>query len=205
MTALALTAITDFALGAEGLALGWLLARRPKDRDSAAWFWSAVMLLAGLGAVLGGIDHGIFEPAGLPRYWIQRSTWIAVGVMTFCVLLTTSRQFFPARWQTVALAIGAVQFAGSTIAEILIDDFRIVILNYAPVMLLLLALSIVGLRRGIGSLAMIAGIAIQFAASAIQASGFDALAPLDHNGLYHLLSMIGMVFLYAAGKKLRVK
>jgi len=30
----------------------------------------------------------------------------------------------------------------------------------------------------------------------------DVFAPLDRNGLYHLLSMIGVVFLYSGGVRL---
>jgi hypothetical protein len=205
MSPLAVTSITDFALGAEALILGGLMARWPKARFSAAWFWCAVMLLAGAGAIMGGIDHGIVEPAGLPRFWIQRPNWIVLGAMTFCVLMTTARQFFAPRWQRIILTIGLVQFVASAAAMLRIDDFRVVVVNYAPAMLLLLAMNIAGLRKANGSWEMIVGIVISFAAAGIQAAGVDALSPLDHNGLYHVGSMIGMAFLYAGGKKLRVK
>jgi hypothetical protein len=72
-------------------------------------------------------------------------------------------------------------------------------------MLLLLVMNFAGLRSGTGSRPMIAGILILFAASAIQAARVDVFSPLDHNGLYHLLSMIGVAFLYAGGVQLKTK
>jgi hypothetical protein len=44
-----------------------------------------------------------------------------------------------------------------------------------------------------------------FAASAIQAAGLDVFSPLNHNGLYHLVSMLGVGFLYAGVLKLKTK
>jgi hypothetical protein len=72
-------------------------------------------------------------------------------------------------------------------------------------MLLLLVMSLTGLRSRRGSPQMVAGILILFAASGIQAAGVDVFSPLDRNGLYHLLSMVGVAFLYFGGTQLRTK
>ena len=83
-----------------------------------------------------------------------------------------------------------------------VGSFGVVVLNYAPVMLLLLGLSIAGLASGKGSWQMIVGILIAFAASAVQALGVNVLAPLDRNSLYHLGIMLAVVFLYLGGLRL---
>jgi hypothetical protein len=119
--------------------------------------------------------------------------------------MTTAKQFFPPAVQRVVLFAGLVQFAADTAAALLVDSFLVVILNYAPVMLLLLVMSLTGLRSGRGSPQMVAGILILFAASGIQAAGVDVFSPLDRNGLYHLLSMVGVAFLYFGGTQLRTK
>ena len=203
MTASAVTAITDLVLACEAFFLAGLTAGRNKARFSATWFWAATLLLLGLGALIGGVDHGFFEPAGLPRYAVQRTNWIVLGAMTFCLLMATAKQFFSLASQRVALIVGIAQFAIDTAAVLLVDSFLDVILNYAPVILLLLAMSVRGLRDGSGSRSMIAGILIQFLASAIQAMGIDTLSPLDHNGLYHVVAMVGVLFLYLGGKRLK--
>jgi hypothetical protein len=80
-----------------------------------------------------------------------------------------------------------------------------VILNYSPIMLLFLVMNVIGLRSGRGSRPMIGGILILFLASAIQAAGINTFTPLDRNGLYHVVSMIGVVFLYRGGMRLSTK
>jgi hypothetical protein len=205
MTVLAITSITNFLLAAEVFFLAGRMSKTPKVRFSAAWYFSGVLLLLGVAALLGGIDHGFFEPANMPRYLIQRSDWIVLGGVTFCLLMTTAKQFFTPAVQRIVFFAAVVQFAAYTAAVLLVDSFLVVILNYAPVMLLLLVMSFSGLRSGRGSAQMVAGILILFAASGIQAAGVDVFSPLDRNGLYHLLSMVGVAFLYFGGVRLRTK
>jgi hypothetical protein len=202
MNAVAITSITDFILAGEVLYLAGMFVQTPKARFSAAWFWSGVMILLGLAALIGGIDHGFVEAQGPSRYFIQCSNWILLGAMTFLLLMTTAVQFFPRR-EPLFLALGLVQLSAYSILVLLFDSYLVVILNYAPVMLFLLAMSFIGLRDGTGSWTMIAGILIILAASAVQALGIDAFSPLDRNGLYHVISMVGVLVLYLGGRKLR--
>ena len=203
MSPIVVTSLTNFALAAETLLLGGLLARRPKQRGAASWYWAGVLLLLGLGALIGGIDHGFLDPAGPAHRWVQRLTWIVLAGMTFCLLLSTARQFFPPRAQRVWTGIAIAQFLADAAAILSFDSFLDVILNYAPVMLLLLTLNLLGLRRGAGSRGIIGGLLVMAAASVIQALGFDALNPLDHNGLYHVVSMAGVLFLFSGGRRLK--
>jgi hypothetical protein len=83
----------------------------------------------------------------------------------------------------------------------LVDTYLIVILNYAPAMLLLLALNFVALRKGQGSWSMVIGVVVFTIASAVQALGIG-FPHVDNNGLYHLGAMIGSVFLYRGGTRL---
>jgi hypothetical protein len=203
MNALAMTSITNFILAGEVFFLAGVLAQRPKARFSAAWFWSGMMILLGLAALIGGIDHGFFEGPGLPRYFIQRLTWIVLGAMTFFLLMTIAAQFFSRQIQHLFLIFGIIQFTADTVAILLIDSYLNVILNYTPVMLLMLIMNFLNLKNASGSRAMIAGILILFAASAIQAAGIDIFYPLDRNGLYHLVSMVGIFTMYLGGLNLR--
>jgi hypothetical protein len=205
MSTLAITSITNFILASEIFFLAGLMVKTEKSRFSAAWFWGGALFLLGLSALLGGIDHGFVEPAGSPRYFIQRPNWIVVGLATFCMLLATARQFFPPRWQRPLLVVGTIQLAIYVVAVLLVGDFMVVILDYLPVMLLLLAMSLLGLRQGTGSWQMIAGILLLIAASAAQFLGVDAFSPLEHDGLYHVMSMVGVLFMYWGGQHLRTE
>ena len=205
MTVLAVTSITNILLASVVFFLAGRMSRTPQERFSAAWYFTGVLLLLGVAALIGAVDHGFFEPAGLPRYFIQRADWIVLGGVTFCLLMTTAKQFFAPRVQRIFLIVAMIEFVAETAAALLVDSFLDVILNYAPVMLLFLAMNILGLRQGTGSMQMIIGILILSAASAIQAVGWDRLSPLDHNGVYHVVSILGVVFLYLGSASLKTR
>lgn len=205
MTALVVTAVTNFILAGQVLFFaGWLLGRK-QTIGSAAWLWGLTMALLGLSALLGGIDHGFVEPQGdtAGRLIFQRSYWGVLGLMTFCLLLTISRQFFPASMQTPVLILGIVQLIVFLILEIALGQFLVIILNYAPIMLLFLIMHLIGLKSSSGSWQMIVGIVVMFVASALQALGIDTFSPLDRNGLYHIVAMVGATFLFWGGLLLK--
>lgn len=197
---LTITAVTNFALAGESLVFGALTLQTAKSRYSARWYFGLVLLFLGAAALAGGIDHGIIETRHWPRYAIQRSTWILLACATFCLLMTAAKQFFPARWHPAIAAVAVLQLLVDALVVLRVDSFLDVILNYAPVMLLFLVLNVM---RPQGSRQMIAGLLLQIAASAIQALGIDSFAPLDHNGLYHAVSTLAVVFLYRGGQQLR--
>ena len=204
MDTLAITSVTNFVLAALLFFLAGLMVGTPKARFSAAWFWGGALLALATSALLGGIDQGFVEPACLSRYPIQRPNWIVAGIATSCMLLATSRQFLAPRWQRPMIAVAASQLIVYAILVLLIEDFRLVIVNYLPVLLLLLVLSIRGTRHGAGSWQMVAGIVVLRAASAVQALHVDVFSPLSGDGLYHLISMVGVVFMYLGGRRLKV-
>ena len=204
INALAVTAITDLILASEALFFAGMLMQLPKERMSAAWLWSFAMAFLGLAGLLGGIDHGFIEPAGLSRTVIQRANWLVLGAMTLCVVLTIAAQFFRGRTARLVLAAGIVQFLCFIAAAFLADSYIVVIVNYAPVMAWFLVMNMLRLKQGEGSWQMIAGSLVLFLASAVQALRIDVLTPLDHNGLYHVISMPGVFLLFLGGRRLQV-
>jgi hypothetical protein len=49
-----------------------------------------------------------------------------------------------------------------------------------------------------------AGVLLLLAASVVQALGVDTVTLLDRIGLYRVISMCGVVFMYLGGQRLRV-
>jgi uncharacterized membrane protein len=114
--------------------------------------------------------------------------------------MTIGRQFLPRqRW---VMPVAALQLVIFLIAICLSDSYLVVSLNGLPELVLMLGFSFAGLRSGKGSLAMIVGFLMLILASVIQAIGFDALSPIGHNSLYHLISIIGVVLFYFSGRRL---
>lgn len=92
-------------------------------------------------------------------------------------------------------------------AVVLVDSFLVVVVNYLPVILAMLAFNLQGLwrRSGDGHWTMVFGILVLLLASAVQALGIDTFSPVDHNGLYHLISMPGVILLYFGGRRLKTR
>lgn len=179
-----------------------MLMQMPKEQLSAAWSWAVAMVLLGLAALIGGVDHGFVEPAGLDRVPIQRVTWLVLGAMTLCVVFTIASQFFTGRASRVIRTAGILQFLLFTAVVLVADSYVFVIANYVPVMMWLLVMNMLRLRQRSGSWQFIAGTLTLFVASAVQALRIDGLTPLDHNGLYHVISMPGVLLLFLGGRRL---
>lgn len=203
-TPLQITAITNFVWAGEALAAGGYLLARAGRVSSAAGWWALAVLSMGISALVGGIGHGFFEPEGKTPAWraMDKAKNLSAGLVACFVLLATGWQFFGPRSQLVVLVIALVQFGAFAAAVILLDSFLVVIIDYAPAVLLLLVLSILALAAGTGSWQMVAGLALSVAASFCQALGVDTFSPLDRNGLYHLVLVAATVFLFLGGLRL---
>ena len=205
MKAFEVTALTNFIWACETFLFSGMLIGKLNSWRSAQGFWVLTLFFMGIGALLGGINHGFVEPYGdtLVRKVLSRLTALSVGVMTFFVLLTMRHQFAPPSWQRTILIIALVQLAVYTVIIILIDNFLVVVLNYAPVMILFLILSFAGLSSQSGSGIMIIGLLLSFVASAALALGVDWFSPLEREGLYHVILMVSVFFLYRGGLLLK--
>ena len=204
MRAWEVTAITNFiAAGEAFLAAGFLLGRAPLSA-SASGFWGLTMLFLAAGLLAGGIDHGFFEQKGdtRGRMIMQKITRIFIGITTFFTLLTALYQFAPFGWRSPIVIIGLVQFLIFCFFAIRIHNYLVVIINYAPILLILLVLNIIGLPSGSGSWWFIIGFLLSIIASVVQALGVDRFSPLDRNGLYHVVLMAAVAFFFIGGLKL---
>jgi Family of unknown function (DUF6962) len=203
MTPLDITAITNFVLAGEAFFLAGALSQHRGERFSSAWFWSVMMALLGVSALMGGVDHGFFEARGLPRYGLQRANWLVIGGVSFCMIMTTATQFFPPGVRRILGIVGVVQLVAYTVAVLAIGSYGVVMINYVPALIFLVVMNLIGWNRGGGERWMVAGVAVLFAATAIESTDVDMFSPLDANGLYHIVVMVALVFLYLGGRLLR--
>jgi len=206
MTPLALTAITNFLWASLSFFLAGILFGGMDEFVSPYGVWAAAIALMGLGALIGGIDHGFFEPLGREskgRVAMQKISWIAAGAMTFSIVLVCALRFFDGALRDIVMAVGVIQLCVFWALIFLTDKFLVVIINYAPVMVLFLGLNIHGLSTGSGSMNLVFGLIIAFAASAVQVARVNIFHPLNWNGLYHLIMMPATLFFYLGGLDFR--
>jgi hypothetical protein len=152
------------------------------------------------GYLLGRIDLSATAACcSRGRMIMQKATWICIGIMTFFTLLTALYRFASVGWHIPVAIIGFVQFLIFCFFAVRIHKYLVVIINYAPILLLLLVLNLIGLPSGSGSWWFITGILISIAASGLQALGVDNFSPVDRNGLYHIVTMGAIIFFFIGG------
>jgi hypothetical protein len=109
----------------------------------------------------------------------------------------------PLRWWLVGLPI--LQLAGYAVWMATHDEFRYVIYNYGMTLAVVLLVQIYqGVVRNAPSAGwIVAGILVSFLAALVQQSGLALHPSFNHNDLYHVVQMVGMVLLYRGASLLQ--
>lgn len=190
------TAATDLILAIVALA-GAVRLGRAAPPSLALRIWQAALISAGTGAALGAVAHGLVL-AEQTRTLLWQPLFFLLGVTVSLFVLGA----VAARWgdgpaRRLLLPMGGVAllfylatrlFAGQFLVFV---AFQAVALLFAIVVYLRLAL-----RRGGGGEALVAAaLGLTLAAGAVQAQDslhLRLIWEFDHNGLYHLVQLIGL-------------
>lgn len=194
------TSATDALLAVECVFIATFLWRTPANgRRWRIFLWCWVFGLLAFSSLLGAIAHGIEVSPALgnalwkPLYWslgIVVALFI-VGAVHDCHGEGAARRLVP--W---AIVVGTAFFA---VAELVGGAFIAFVIYEAAslvgALILYLSAASSGKLRGAG---LIAGaIVLNLAAAGVQASNISAriLVPLDHNGMFHVVEIIGALTL----------
>ena len=200
-----MTMITDYALGAVSAALGWRLYRDAGGERTRRW-WALAFGAAAVSALLGGTHHGFAAVMSAATYALSwKVTVLAIGVFSFGVMAGSVLATTRGTARTALLAIAAAQLAAYTTWMLAHDEYRYVVLDTAIAMATLLFLHgwSAATRRDEASYWVLAGVGISAAAAAVQFQGIALHEHLNHNDLYHLIQLAGMVLFFRGGKLLR--
>ena len=193
------TAATDLLICVVAVAgLAYLWRRGPTGLR--ALLWRSVFVLLAIASLLGAIAHGI-ELGQAVYTWIWRATYLALALVVAAFLVAAIRDVFgdaTARRVTPLLLVVALGSFALFVAYP--ENFRPFILYEAVAMLLALAgfvfLTVKGSLAGSGWIAT--SIAVNMIAAAVQASGsvsFTLIWPFDHNGVFHMIQIVGIALL----------
>jgi hypothetical protein len=193
------TTVTDYLLAALAVGLGWRLWRRPEPGRTPRRLWAAAFGGLALAAFAGGTAHGFAEalsPGASDAIW--RSTVVAVGITGAAVLLAgLATRLTPDGLRRWSLLLGAEVVVYGVWVVFVDSDFRFAVMQYGVAMLATLILYLTPAVRGRrGSAAVVAGILVSFLAAGIQQAGIAPHPAFNHNDLYHVVQMVGVVLLY---------
>lgn len=203
LSELSYSALTDVILACLQAFAAGLLIRPDIQKASPAGVWAIAMTLIAATFLLGAVDHGFFETA---NHWMHEplkiATRVCAAVTSFVICVAAALQFLGPRGRKAVYVISASVNAVVIVALFLSDNFFIVMGSYSAAMLLMLGLSINGLRTGRGSIAMILGIIITFVASALPILGFELFKGFGIYATYHVVLMPAVLCFYLGGLKL---
>ena len=193
------TTITDYILAAETIFLGFLLLRHSLTFPVRLWAFSFFVLAAA--AIAGGTFHGFIGSmeAGTSEI-VWKFTLYSVGLATLLMLSASALTFLNPPWRLTILILGILQFCIYTFLVSRNNDFKFVIYDYVPAMILIVALS--WIAKSPSALWLFAAVALSFIGALIQRLEFQLHKHFNYNDIYHVIQMIGMYFFYRAGRLL---
>lgn len=199
-----MTMLTDYALGGLSAVLGFLLLGEWRGRRERPVFWWGLAFFAiSLATFSGGTYHGFtgsLSAATLTGLW--RVTTYAVGIGSFCLLTSVFHVLFARRLRKVLVALALVKLLVYLAWMTGHDDFSYVIADYGTSMVIILLLAIANWKKT--SFRWIAaGIVVSFFAAGLQQARLGFGPSFDHDAVYHIIQMGGMVLLYLGGRLLR--
>jgi hypothetical protein len=199
------TAATDLLL-AVAAAGGLVWIRRRTPPSFARGLWLAALFALGLASLLGAATHGLVLPPALEEA-LWQPLYLALGAtMALFVVAATRDRWGEAagRRALVPMLVVAGIFYGVTLVTG--GDFLAFVVYEAAALLfsLLIYLALARARRT-GARAVAAALASSLAAGAVQASDVGTVRlvwAFDHNGLFHLVQLLGLVLLLAGLRQL---
>ena len=200
-----MTMITDYALGAVSAVLGWRLYRDAGE-ERARRCWAAAFGALAVSALLGGTHHGLAAVTSQAVYDLGwKVTVFAIGLFSFGMMAGSMLATTRGAARTMLLAIATAQLVVYTAWVLVHDEYRYVVLDTAIAMATLLLLHgwSAASRRDEASCWVLAGIAVSAVAAVVQLLRVTLHEHLNHNDLYHLIQLAGMVLFFKGGKLMR--
>lgn len=196
------TAITDLILAAVALGGVFFLQWGPLN-DSDLFrlsIWSAAVGLIGLAAALGAAAHGLVLAQALHRgIWRLLNSTLALAVALFVVGVVFDLWGVAASHRALPVML-LISFGFYTTTWIYPGMFLVFIVYEGLALVFALSayvfLSVQGELEGAGLIA--AGILVSIIAAAIQAKksiSVKLIWQFNHNGIYHLVQVVGIVLL----------
>ena len=180
------TVLTDYALGAVA---AWASVRLFSSAERSRRYWALAFAALAAGAFLGGTWHGFWRSDLL---W--KATVLSVGVARFGMVAGSGLAVTQGR---LLLIFATLKLAAYTAWMLLHDEFIYVVLDTGSALLVVAALH---LWKWNGP--MLAGVGVSVIAGLVQASGFALHEQFNHNDLYHVIQLAGVVLLYHGAKRL---
>ena len=195
-----MTMLTDYLLAVLAVWLGARLWRHSAE-IRARTLLAASFCSIGFAALVGGTLHGFRPVLGDQAYaLLWKFSVLAIGVTAFLFLASSAYASLRAGPRRGLLTMAIILLVVYVAWMVQHDEFIWVIVNYVPQVIVVLGLQVVQVYRGVaGAGWLVGGLLVTLAAAMIQVSGFAPHRHFNHNDLYHVVQMAGIVLLFRGG------
>ncbi|HSE42193.1 MAG TPA: hypothetical protein VLH08_15620 [Acidobacteriota bacterium] len=196
------TVLTDYILAIETIVFGILLRKHAaQTKEIPVKFWSIAFFVIALAAITGGTCHGFVNDLPKSVYnFLWKITLYSVGASTLFMLSAAIQSTLTGTLRRIFLILAWAQFCIFIILIARTSDFKYVIYDYVPAMVVILVLCLFRWNSAFSKW-IIGGILVSFVAAGIQLSGFTLHKNFNHNDLYHVIQMVAMYLLYEGAKR----
>ena len=196
INALELVSISDFALSIVCLFLAGLTLGNGKTNKSPDNSLGFFILFIGLSAFMGGLNHGFFEP--IPQsYYPRLLTYIFAALGTFSIFNYTIKVFTKGKTAYVLTIISYIQLVGFVLATCYVNNFMLVIGNYAPILFFFFIMNFINFKRGKREQYFSLFFLVIFTGSFVQITKISISDLINNSTLFHSIVLIGYLILYA--------
>ena len=193
------TSATDAVLAIECAVILVYLWRHPTGGRWRIRLWCWAFGLLGVGSFLGAVVHGLEMPQALrAALWkpLYLSLGLVIAIFLVGALLDWRGRVAATRLLPWSLGLGVIFFG---LTEFLGRGFIVFVVYEAAGMVVALAIySFLAVTNRLRGAAVVAtAILLNLVAGAAQASSvsFTVFVPFDHNGVFHLIQMVGIATL----------
>lgn len=201
------TALTDLVLSLLALAFAArLIPYANRLRQESMRDWGIAFGVLGIGALAGGISHGFAPYLSEPAYTvIWRITLYSIGISSFYMVSGTARAALRHRIASWLILIAGIKLVVYLYRVTTTPSFALAIYEYVPHMIAVLVMGVMlrKRRRDVSGLWLSLGVVVSFAAAGVQFKGFALHPNFNHNDLYHVIQMVGLILFYRGASSLQ--
>ena len=202
INALELVSISDFALSMVCLFLAGLTLGNGKTNKSPDKFLGYFILFVGLSAFMGGINHGFFESLN-QSYYPRLLTYVFAAAGTFFIFSYTIKVFTKGKIFNILNIVSYIQFIGFVLASFYIDNFILVIGNYAPILLFFFMMNLINFKKGKKEKYFTFFCIVMNIGTFIQVAKINISEIINNSSLFHVIVLFGYIIMYFGIKQKR--
>lgn len=195
INALELVSISDFVLSAVCLFIAGLTLGNAKTNTSPDNLLGFFILFGGLSAFMGGINHGFFEPLH-QSYYPKLLTFMFAAGGTFCIFSYTIKVFTKGKIANILTIVSYIQLVGFVLASFYIDNFILVIGNYAPILLFFFLMNVINFKKEKKEKYFTFFCIVMNFGTFVQVAKINISELINNSTLFHVIVLFGYIIMY---------